>query len=146
MTKWYMEPEVIARILASIDFHEEGHWLWKGEFNRNGYGRISTSKGGRRRRVMAHRAVYEICRGPIPPRRVLDHGCRIRNCVLPSHTEPVTNRTNTLRGLGPTALNARKEACLRGHPFDARRRNGWRVCTTCIRIRDLRRTNAQKSG
>ena len=73
---------------------ESGCWLWLGELNRNGYGRLSV--GGRR--AMAHRLAYELLVGPIAPGLVLDHLCRVRCCCNPAHLEPVTVRENTHRG------------------------------------------------
>lgn len=73
---------------------ESGCWIWTGELNRNGYGRVWRLG----RRVMAHRAMYELLVGPIPEGLVLDHLCRVRCCVNPKHLEPVTVRENTIRG------------------------------------------------
>lgn len=69
-------------------------WIWQGEINRNGYGRVWIAG----LRVMAHRAVWQIIRGDIPDGLVLDHLCRNRACCNPCHLEPVTVRENTLRG------------------------------------------------
>jgi HNH endonuclease len=71
-----------------------GCWIWTGELNRNGYGRMWING----RRVMVHRHVYEALVGPIPDGAVLDHTCRNRACCAPHHLEPVTVRENTLRG------------------------------------------------
>ena len=81
----------------------ESCWEWVGCTNRNGYGRVWRN----RRTVMVHRLVYEATYGDIPAGLVLDHLCRNRRCVNPAHLEPVTVRTNTLRGIGPTAMRWR---------------------------------------
>lgn len=86
-------PPRIEDRLAMVP--ECGCWIWLGELNRNGYGRISL--GGKR--LMAHRVLYELMVGPIGEGLVLDHLCRMRCCVNPAHMEPVTVRENTLRGL-----------------------------------------------
>jgi hypothetical protein len=85
------------------------------------------------RRVGAHRHAYELAVGPIPVDRQIDHLCRNRACVNPSHMEPVTIRENVLRGEGPTALNARRTTCANGHPFDRVDQTGKRRCSICGR-------------
>lgn len=117
-----------------------GCWLWTGGGGGAGYGRFSAS----RTMVMAHRFSYEAHVGPIPDGLQIDHLCRVRACVNPSHLEPVDARTNTLRGAGRTALNAKKEVCHRGHPLSPNyggRSN--RVCRVCDRERQERRKRAR---
>lgn len=103
----------------------------------NGYGRIATPRGV----AVAHRFVYTLLVGAIPPGLVLDHICRNRSCVNPRHLEPVTFRENMLRGDGPSARNARKKRCLRGHPLITKNllsfelRHGHRVCKKCVYAR-----------
>ena len=92
-----------------------GCWLWTGTAFRLGYG--SAWDGIRLR--SAHRLIYEELRGKIPEGLGLDHKCRVRCCVNPDHLEAVTRRVNVLRGRGPTALNAVKTHCCRGHEFTA---------------------------
>ncbi|MFJ5143282.1 HNH endonuclease signature motif containing protein [Streptomyces sp. NPDC088707] len=91
------------------------------------------------RTVRAHQYAYEQARGPIPAGAEIDHRCRRRNCVNPDHLELVDHRTNTLRSTAPTALNARKTACIHGHPFTPEntriRTDGSRRCITCERTR-----------
>lgn len=111
-----------------------------GSTTRGGYG--SCGRGdGTRRTMPAHRRAYELRVGAIPAGKHLDHLCRVRNCVNPAHLEPVTNRQNALRGTGPSAVNAEKTHCSRGHEFNAentrRERDGGRACKVCHR--DLKR-------
>lgn len=109
-------------------------WLWGGSLSMAGYGVIGV--GGKQ--VKAHRLAYETWVGPIPKGLAIDHvrawGCVSRACCNPAHLEAVTGGENNLRGDSPWALNARKETCLNGHPFDIERRIGGRVyrdCSTC---------------
>ena len=85
---------------------------WTGALDRDGYGRT--------RRGLAHRVAYERQRGPIPDGLTIDHLCRNRSCVNVDHLEVVSRRENTMRGIAPTAINARKTYCKNGHPFDER--------------------------
>ena len=72
-------------------------WPWLGAKNPKGYGRIKADGG--RRTLQAHRVAYELLVGPIPDGHHLDHLCRNRGCVNPSHAEPVTPKENIGRGL-----------------------------------------------
>lgn len=83
--------KILPRVLVD---QPSGCWIWQGELNRNGYGRVWI----RGRRLMVHRVVWEILRGPIAEGLVLDHTCRTRACCNPCHLDPVTVRENTLRG------------------------------------------------
>ena len=80
-----------------------------------------------------------------------DAGCRHRDCVRPDHLRLVTSRENTLASNGPTAQNARKTHCLRGHHLTgenlvrARAHRGWRECLTCKRACDRVRS-ARRAG
>lgn len=70
-------------------------WVWIGAIADTGYG--TTRAGATRRKVGAHRAVYEAHRGAIPEGMELDHLCRVRVCVNPSHLEIVTRAENVRR-------------------------------------------------
>lgn len=112
-------------------------WLWLGPLDRQGYVRV-WYKG---RNTRAHIVTRELVFGPAPPGLVHDHTCRTRHCISPHCTEPVTNHVNTLRGDGPTARNAKKTHCPRGHElsgdnvYERPDRPGSRECLTCKRER-----------
>lgn len=115
----------------------DGCWLWRGSLVVNGYGRMRPH--GKANHVNAHRISYELYVGRIPEGLTLDHLCRVRACVNPSHLEPVTKSVNTLRGYGAAAKNARKIQCNRGHKYTSKntylRSSGHRICRRCYEIR-----------
>lgn len=101
------------RFEAKVWF-KPGCWEWQAGKATAGYGTFWTGD----RFMSAHRYAFELYVGPIPVDLQLDHLCRNRGCVNPNHLEPVTARENALRGEGPTAVNARRNECVNGHPFD----------------------------
>src|ERR1043165_2354272 len=137
------------RFWSNVDRRTENEcWPWMGSMNGKGYGRFYVGAGKAR---PAHRIAYELLIGPIPEGLHLDHLCRTTTCVNPAHLEPVTPKENTLRGVGPTAVNATKTHCLRGHEFTPDntyiRPNGSRMCRIChrkARTKDERRRRAQE--
>lgn len=120
---------------------ESGCWIWDSEVNKShGYGMFLLNG----KYVRAHRVSYELFKGPIPKGLHIDHLCRVKCCVNPDHLEAVTNRVNVLRGVGATAVNARKETCPYGHKYDSIKRTRCkrtkgvqviqRVCKSCVRV------------
>jgi hypothetical protein len=89
-------------------------WLWRSTRNASGYGTF-TADG---RRWMAHRYAYEALVGPIPEGLELDHVCRMRSCVNPSHLEAVTSAENKSRSpIGINTVRRVRPHCLHGHPW-----------------------------
>lgn len=130
-----MPDTLEAKFWSKVDKSAgNGCWQWTGASNGHGYGRLFTA---RRISMMAHRFAYQLVKGEIPSGAVLDHLCRKRMCVNPDHLEAVSQRTNILRGIGPTAFNARTTHCKRGHeltPDNLRYTSrGYRNCLTCTR-------------
>lgn len=98
----------------------------------------------------AHRLAYEFSKGLIPEGKTLDHLCRVRHCVNPDHLEPVSRGENVLRGVSPSAINARKTHCSKGHDYNEENtkylRRGNRRCRICHRQSEARRQKLLKSG
>ncbi len=105
-------------------------WLWTGYVARDGYGRYWAGD----KPVVAHRAVYGVLVGEVPAGKQLDHLCRNRTCVNPTHLEPVTQRENILRGSGLAANNSKKTNCPLGHEYSGTNSRGNRVCNKCMTI------------
>ncbi|MGW9385380.1 HNH endonuclease signature motif containing protein [Streptomyces globisporus] len=103
---------------------------WTGSTNEKGYGTFWLT-----RTVKAHRYAYRLAGLPLPADLDVDHRCRNRACVRPSHLRAVTHRVNLLASTNHVALRAAQTACHRGHPFDAentiRAKNGTRKCRAC---------------
>lgn len=123
------------RFWAKVDTSGEC-WLWTAYCDPAGYGRFAMSRSTGT--GYAHRIAYELTIGPIPEGLELDHLCRNRGCVRPSHLEPVTTKVNSMRSTSPIAANALKTHCPQGHAYDeenTRRHNGRRDCRACSRER-----------
>jgi hypothetical protein len=110
----------------------DGCWEWRGGRHTAGYGVLRwQGKTG-----YAHRISYEMTVGPIPEGLQIDHLCRNRLCVNPSHLEAVTRRVNILRGTGFSARHAAKTHCPQGHPYAGHNLTfdgGARRCRECRR-------------
>lgn len=142
-----MDERTLARFWAKISVNDEtGCWEWTASKDTRGYSKLSVDG----KTVRAHRLVWELLRSPIPDGLQLDHRCRVRSCVRPEHLEPVDQRTNILRGIAPTAVNATKTECVNGHPFDEANTylypDGKRDCRTCRRLRDREYWRSRSGG
>ena len=92
-----------------------GCWLWTGAVGSHGYGQVG--KTPEFNTTVVHKILYEEKFGPVPDGLELDHLCRVRCCVNPDHLEPVTRRENIMRGIAPSALQAKQSECKNGHPL-----------------------------
>lgn len=77
-----------------------GCWEWTSP-KRHGYGRYWLDG----RMQSAHRLAFESESGPIPEGLVVDHVCRNRACVNPSHMQLTTNAVNLQNRKGASKRN-----------------------------------------
>jgi hypothetical protein len=104
-----------------------GCWEWQAKRDRDGYGRAGLE--------LAHRKVYQAEVGPIPDGTFLDHTCRVRACVRPSHLQPVTQRENERRKRWRNRSS--QETCSKGHSLwehGRRTEYGGKICLVCAPI------------
>ena len=132
--------EIKDDIYKKIIIDKNGCWLWQKRINKSGYGITSRVYKGKIE-SQPHRLSYKVHIGDIKPRLMLDHLCRVRNCVNPYHLEPVTHRENQLRGIGFVFQNFNKDICINGHAFNSKNtiysksKDGYdhRECRKCRR-------------
>ena len=135
--------------VSTIEGVEGCCWLWTGgTTGKNNYGVFAGGAGKSKsssgfRLVTAHRYSFQLHFGDLSPDIEPDHKCRVRLCVNPAHLRPLSHRENVLSGNAPTAANARRTACLRGHPFDRVDGQGWRSCSVCDKAKRVRSAKAR---
>jgi hypothetical protein len=87
-------------------------WLWTAS-TANGYGQFGI---GFPKTTSAHRWSYENTHGIIPAGMQIDHICRVRLCVNPSHLRLVTNKQNHEN----VVAQQRSQTGIRGVYYDKR--------------------------
>jgi hypothetical protein len=149
-TRIPVTKELLIQFFSTVTVHDSmWHngtrcWVWTGwRDKRKGYAWINYKN----RIYSAHRFSYLCFVGSIED-ETLDHLCKVRACVNPSHLEPTPSRVNTLRGDGPTARNSKKTFCSKGHEFSVQNtriyiKNGkfvGRFCRMCDKSRPRRKS------
>lgn len=72
---------------------KRGCWLWNGEINRNGYGRLWYNG----HRYMTHIFMHQWKTGKDTSDKYHDHICENRRCCNPEHIDPTTQSINCKR-------------------------------------------------
>lgn len=92
----------------------ESCWLWNGSTTKNGYGQFGI---GWPKSIGSHRWAYEDAYGPIPKGMQIDHICRVRLCVNPTHLRLATNKQNHEN----IVAHRKNKTGIRGVYYDTRR-------------------------
>lgn len=135
-----MNAKTFGRFTAKFTVGDDC-WLWTGARSSAGYGQFWIDS----RLEYAHRVAYELMVELIPEGLVIDHLCRVRNCINPKHLEPVTQGENLRRAdiydIG--GYHSAKTHCPQGHSYSGnnlyvRPQNGKRECRACMRSSNRR--------
>lgn len=124
------------KLMEQVTVDPDGCWIWTGATNSADYGIMRVKN----KLTLVHRLSHEFFKGEILNGLTIDHLCRVRKCINPSHLEAVTNKENILRGIGITAQESKQTHCKRGHKFTPKNtavRRGKRCCRKCETIRSL---------
>lgn len=128
-------------------------WYWTGSMSPQGYGAYRHYID--RRPIPAHRAALlvlyweetrKVLELPKGHSLTVDHLCRVKRCVRPSHLEWVTQQENMLRvpGRGDAVT------CAKGHEWNAANTRiqpgGGRRCRACVREFMAARYQQQKAA
>lgn len=132
----------LARFWAKIDRSggDDSCWFWTASRTPKGYGQIRV----RQEQWTAHRMMWFITHGSLPSwPMVIDHICKVKHCVNPSHLRVLHTTDNILRSNEPRIVAHRKNQCTKGHSYTPENTyvapSGNRRCRICLREKDRRR-------
>jgi hypothetical protein len=117
----------------------------------HGYGRVNVDGA----RLRAHRWIWSLINGEIPPGMVIRHLCDNPICVHPDHlllgTQADNMRDMHERGRFVGCTGRRVPACKQGHEFTEENtyvspRTGARGCRTCARVNQQARRDRRRAG
>jgi len=77
--------KIADHLLRKTSRDSNGCLLWTGPTNPGGYGKMDFENGVKRKRLIAHRAAYELAHGQIPSGKFVCHKCDVKICCEPSH-------------------------------------------------------------
>src|SRR2546422_858208 len=76
----------------------ESCWTWTGATAKTGYGVVGCRELFGKQTQLVHRVMYLMYKGELPRGYQIDHLCKNRLCVNPSHLQAVPPAVNTRRG------------------------------------------------
>lgn len=126
-------------------------WNWIGAKNKQGYGHftIRARPGLTCEHTSAHRFVWSLERGEIPPGLCVLHRCDNPSCVRPDHLFLGTVNDNNQDAKVKSRHYQLRSFCRRGHPMvegNIGRHCGQRRCLACHRIQEADRQRRRKAA
>lgn len=123
------------RLNGKYEITKSGCWVWNRSFTKGGYGLYRAFN----KHTTAHRIMYAVNVGGVDDNMHIDHICKNKGCVNPSHLEMVKPIENMRR-----ASKAQQTHCINGREFTERNTyrkkfNNTRVCRLCAAKRQIDR-------
>lgn len=120
---------ILETIFTKTVKQDDGCWIYQGAPNNSGYAFVTLGSrtDGTRRRISVHRAVMILMGTEVDESLDVDHLCKVRLCVRPSHLRVLSRKEN--RG-----INREKTHCRNGHPYNDENtytNGGKRFCRPC---------------
>jgi len=133
-------PERVAeRAISNVDKQADGCWISRYSTASHGYSQVGWQDSRKRHVVLGHRAAWVSVHGQVPMGMTIDHLCKERRCVNPSHLRLLSNIENARRNQGGDFPVG---ACSKGHPYSElveitrRKKSGERrkgfTCGVCL--------------
>lgn len=139
-----LTPAQVARFHARIPDHPDVDGCLRIAGCNNGPSGYRTCSINNRN-FMAHRVAYFLATGVDPGVFTVEHRCRVRACVRPSHLTLLTLKANVMAdtSMSAGAVNSRKLTCPARHPYNLentrvsidKKGRSSRVCRVCERLR-----------
>lgn len=130
-------PERVAlRAFERVEVDEDGCWISTYSRGSHGYAQIGWQVDGKAHMVLAHRAAWVHVNGQMPMGMTLDHMCKTKPCVNPSHMRMLPNYENARRIAGkdwPMGQCANGHANTQLVANDRGHREGL-ICADCRRL------------
>ena len=109
-----------------------GCWLWSGSISYRGYGLVTQDEKTR----LAHRASYELHKGPIADGLFVCHKCDVPSCINPDHLFVGSQTDNMADARRKGRKYVLRTQCRRGHAMTAGNiyvnpASGARYCRIC---------------
>ena len=92
-----IREKVLSRVTITPGPMETDCWVWNGPHSGMGRGGDYPRMCLDGATVAVHRVMWTNENGYIPPRKQIDHKCRVRMCVNPDHLEMTTHKQNMKR-------------------------------------------------
>jgi len=109
------------RFLKFISINKDSEcWEWTGKLSPEGYGRFRVKDNETWKIYGAHRVSYSLFCGDIKEGMMIDHICRNRKCVAPSHIRQVDSFTNVHENsMSITHISSLQTHCISGHELNS---------------------------
>lgn len=129
-----------------------GCWEWTADLSYAGYGifvvKYDKNNPTTSRSKRAYRYLWEKTYGSVPDGKLLDHICKNRACVKPTHLRAVSHYENAvLYSNSPVARRAKSVSCPNGHKYTTETlslhyrpnlKKHIRTCLICAKARNRR--------